>query len=572
MEFIIDIFDKTSKMLSSLEDEFLRNPIIQHTNDILNRCNATSNYFWCDLYIDNTWINKDESGNEIFFDYYSPQEATATLAYFYFSIINTNYNSSNAFNNNSLVAVIVATNELVKNQSSLSQLKFNSRSYLFYIVINIDIEDEDLKKIKYDFAGKMVVIKFTNNLKKLFIEYVETKILAPDTMKDVQSLFFLKAIKPRLQEVYRTIITGKRNIEVLNSNRDTIRDELNRTTNDRQYLEVINKRKFEFNKSFKEVEKNIRRKYTDSLYPNTGFFSKAIEALTSKLATLETFDSLDNRFPKMITKVPPEYLKVYKSFIRGLLEKEFKRDKKELLDTIANLENQNQDVFIKLQNLTGFLDYNKVLNSFTELKKDYSGEIPKNTLQTYMMQIRQQTFFIYILLGLLNPLFAIPTWFGYKGNMLTSIPILVGGLISLALTVYFVIDLKRKTPVIKNEQMNKELDKFKKELFADGIRIIDACIREWQAAINNFLAESADLLNTMFDKESSRLTEDKKLKTDELEKNLVALQKGINQKSNSFIEGEKILLPLITEYSNNISLYENKVNIAIINFRKNIPA
>jgi hypothetical protein len=579
MAFISDIFEKTVKVLYTLDPSYSQQPVIQRLNERLTQTILGADYFCCDLYADTEWIDANPAFRDKLLDYFSTTEGDATADYLHFFLAGSDSEIDEQTMPRPAVVFVLATESLLRQNKILSQLKLNSGNYLFYIFINVDVDEANLKRLKYNFQGKAVTIPYQNLTKGLFIQYIENNLVSTEGMKEMQTLGYLRSVKSLLQDIYRNILTEKKSVDKLLIEKDKIRQEINKLSNDRAPYERLARIKTNVQRNIRDLEKTVRKKYADQLLPNN-YIAKFVERMTARLLTIDTKDSLDTRFPRIITSIDADYIATFENSVASYLKKEFSQDQEQIQDGIRALlnssfpgENGQDELLSKYISPTQpFPEKEKLIASYSKLGKDYQGEMPKSNFQTYLMQIRQQTFFIFIIVALLSPLFSLPVLFFknpdyQKMENIRSTINLVVGLISIGFTVYLVFDIRKKTPLIKQEQFTKELERMRREVRVDGNRLFTDAIRDWLMQINTWFMEFSENLNVQMESLMNLSANHKRTEIDALENRSASLLQDINDKNKAQGDIERSILSLITEYNSNIGNYENRVSNVLLRFK-----
>jgi len=587
MGFLYDILEKTNKAYDTLDKDYSSLPIAQEAKYELNRFVLASDYFDVDIYFNKTWLEKNNDFKTFFFNFYEAREATCK--YLYFRVNNEESLSDNVNKYVPLVSVVLASDLLLADASTLSQLRFNSASYLFMIIINDGLPESELEKFKFNCTGKIVSIPISSFPVNDFVNIVESKVFSKDKMKEMQTLFALKTVRPYLQEVYFRIISDRERIDELLLKKEELREAKDKYGNINASMDSVNKLKFELQRQFREIDKDIKNKYAEFGLPNRGLYAKVNESIVSQLKSLDIKDSND-RYPKMLTSIPAQYIDFSERNLRNLLEKSFREDQAEIdkkLVAIKSKLNASQLPVSSelLSNSDLFPNAGKIIDAFVNLNysKTYSGEIPKMTIQTYLMQVRQQTIFIFIIMSLINPLLQAPKLFfrsyftfdpkndpvdfqALKTNRMQNyddfliwFSVLIG-LATVGLSIYYLIELRKKIPLMKEEMMSKELEKVKTGARPEGARILSDASREWQNSINTWLNESLDGINIEIDKTVTENNRNRAEDNAKAEKTYQAAVNDYNTRNQKYLNAEKLMAGIINEHYNLISSLETKVN------------
>jgi hypothetical protein len=579
MNFYYDIIDKTARIFDKLDAEVTDQPLVQNTYHSLHSFVLSTESFFCDFYADQEWLERNRQSPNPLLDSYEPRELSC--GYLYFNLLSTITYRDILSDCRPLICMIIASQTLCADRQVLSQLQFYSGNYSFMIVLNEDVPDGELAQLRFDCTGKILALPLTGISKLTLPALLETRLsFTREKLKDLQTLAALRFFRPRINAIYRQTISDKKSVDQLLAQKDQLSEKLKKIENDRSITDIINKIKLEWQIELRNIDRQYKRKYARLLSQNIGAFSILVDQCVDQLDRLEEKDSND-RFPKKLTAIPDDFIHYMESRIGKELEKEFSAD---LADMSAKIREIRQHALTLLQTdplqtggsgnmpagLTSTPDIDATIQSYVNMTRPYQGEIPKVTFQTYLMQVRQQTFFVFMLLTLVSPIMTAPfiIWKDYFDQHHDTKDTLQGyitdfttlmGLLSLGLAIYYFADLKKKIPLMKAEAFQKEFAKAKNILLAEGKRILNDATRDWLNSLSNWLNEINDLTGTQLDDIVAGHNKARKTRYDQAEKEYQCALQEYNQRRLRNENTEKLLSGLVLEYQSTTAQIENKV-------------
>jgi hypothetical protein len=579
MNFYYDIIDKTARLFDKLDTLVTDQPVVQNTYYSLSSFALSTESFFCDLYATQDWLDSNRTSPSPLLDSYEGRELSC--GYISFNLVNSITWNDSLNNCRPLVCLILANHSLVADQQLLSQLQFYSGNYSFMIALNDDLPEPDLSPLKFDCTGKVLAMPLAGVSRLSLTTILETKLgLSKEKMKDLQTLAALRFFRPRINSIYRQAVSDKTGIDQLSTRKDQLAEQLKRIDNDRSIGELINKAKLDLQTELRNIDRQFKRKYTRLLSQNIGAFSTLVDQCVEQLDRLDEKDSND-RIPKKLTAIPPDFIQYMESRIASDLRKEFSADLMEMTAKIRELRKQTLNLLqidpsgLKSSDpispaLANAPDIDPIIKSYVDMNRLYQGEIPKVTFQTYLMQVRQQTFFVFMLLTLISPILTAPTiiWKDYFDNhedtkhtfntYVVDFTTLMG-LISLGLAIYYFVDLRKKIPLMKEEIYNKELTKARNTLTSEGKRIFNEATRDWLNSLSNWLNEINDGMSGRLDEIVTEYNKARKTRFEQAEKEYQSALQEYNQCKLRNDNTEKILSNLVMEYQSTTTQIENKI-------------
>ncbi|HET6253341.1 MAG TPA: hypothetical protein VFE32_04680 [Puia sp.] len=579
MNFYYDIIDKTARLFDKLDTQVTDQPLVQNTSYSLNSFALSTESFFCDLYAPAAWLNNNRTSLTPLLDSYELRELTC--GYISFNLVGSITRDDSLNNCRPLVCLVIAGSALNADPHLLSQLQFYSGNYSFMIILNDDLPDAELARLRYDCAGKVLALPLAGVSRQTLSAVLETKLLlTKEKMKDLQTLAALRFFRPRINAIYRQAAADKTDLERLAARKDQLADQLKKIENDRSIGELVSKAKLDLQTELRNLDRQFKRKYTRLLSQNIGAFSILVDQCVAQLDRLDEKDSND-RIPKKLTAIPPDFIQYMQSQIAGELRKEFTADLAEMAAKTRELKRQMLNA-LKIDPAiirssdpmstapASAPDIDPIIQSYVDMNRLYQGEIPKVTFQTYLMQVRQQTFFVFMLLTLVSPLLTAPSiiWKDYFDNhddtkrsfqgYITDFTCLMG-LFSLGLAIYYFVDLKKKIPLMKEEIYTKELTKARNTLTSEGKRIFNEATRDWLNGLSNWLNEINEGLSARLDDMVTEYNKARRTRFEQAEKEYQSALQEYNQCKQRNDNTERILSGLVMDYQNTTTQIENKI-------------
>lgn len=320
------------------------------------------------------------------------------------------------------------------------------------------------------------------------------------------------------------------------------------------------------------------------------------EAIVVQLLTLDTRDAND-RFPKILTTVPGDFVKFAETNMQNRLLRLFSEDVRDINNRIGDIRAkiahfQSNELSQMLTKMVASIPKpERVVNAYVHLSalKDYKGDMPKVTMQSSLMMVRQQTMFIFIILSLLTPLLQLPSLLmdigGNNSNTNTNVDpdvqkaienqhiqqvnnyhyfqetftILVG-LTTLGFSIYYIMDLKKKLPLMREELIQKELDRVKNMTKQEMQKIFADASREWLNNINNWLSENQENFYAEVDRVAIEFNRQKTVTNAGLEKDYQAAIADYNNQNQVYTGSERLLQSILNDQLNAISQLEVRIN------------
>ncbi|MBL0267381.1 MAG: hypothetical protein IPP99_01510 [Chitinophagaceae bacterium] len=297
--------------------------------------------------------------------------------------------------------------------------------------------------------------------------------------------------------------------------------------------EITNYSKQLLQKNLIELEKSFRQKYEDLNKPNVGFFALSTTSFAEQINTLQ-YEELAEKSEKFQTTLPAQITESFLQENETALLREFNKDRA-YVDTIISDIIQKINLLIQEKiKLTIPGDFSgiqlvsneRILKSSNYIQRIYQGETTKKGAMEYFVALRDYTGLMMVVVGLLAPLNMIAsasdgTFGGPFAKFLKSIATWVKlgtAMITAALIVYGIHDLRKRIPRKRKEERDRETAKAKENIIQEGKRIYSEASRDWVQNITAWLKDVANQISLEVDK-ALRTVTDKKMQHLAQEKN-----------------------------------------------------
>ena len=284
-------------------------------------------------------------------------------------------------------------------------------------------------------------------------------------------------------------------------------------------------------KNAQELDKNFKIKYEDLNKPNTGKFSMMA---AERVSLLEDFERtvLAEKSEKVQTTINEKFQKDFLDMIGRATTTELGKDeafiKSSFEDLLSKVNFQLKSKGIKTISeedaYVPFPDKLRTVSTYCYYNRMYTGELIKKGAMEYFVALRDYTGLIMVVGGLLAPLSIIAS--ASDNGIFKSIATWVKAstaLISLLMIIYGIYDLRKRIPLKRKEEFERELAKAKEMILQESKRMFSESSRDWTTNISNWIRDvSTNISNT-------------------LEKNLKELQTNkVSQMNNEKIQQQKL--------------------------------
>lgn len=275
-------------------------------------------------------------------------------------------------------------------------------------------------------------------------------------------------------------------------------------------------------KNLVELERSFKTKYEDLNKNNIGVFSSTLNNIlesfkfesiekvnvAGKTETLETKinEKFINDFLKKITQAFKLEAEKDIQYIDKVIESSFEKINNNLKQ--KKIEDLNISKIVKPD--LGFL---RLVESHVYIQKKYAGELTKQGIMEYFVALRDYTGIIMMVVGIFGPLTLMSADSGAKEGealfFLNSISVFlkpvrqVLQLITITLVASMLVlgiyDLRKRIPKKRLEQKEKDFEKAKESLLAEGKRVFNDISRDWNSSLSLFLKDYAQNIQNELD-------------------------------------------------------------------------
>jgi hypothetical protein len=406
------------------------------------------------------------------------------------------------------ILFIIADDHIDHQPELLSSIR-NNQDYRYVIVINASGNTEIQKKISrfLSYKVKSTFYNLSDLEGKSFFDIL-APLIEKNQLEKVKKYTLLQSAKPVvdfMKEIADAELRANNTRKLLNSQNAQItrKDEQSMNIND-----TIQQIRQSIQKVSQELDKNFKFKYDELNKPNTGKFTIKSQ---ERIELLEDFDRtvLAEKSEKVQTTIPEEFQKELLRIIHKSLEQELEKDeefiKSSFEDQIKkiNIQLQSKDIApIKPEEIyIPFPDKKRSITSFSYYNKQYVGEIIKKGAMEYFVALRDYTGLIMVVGGLLAPLSIVAS--ASESGIFKYIALWVKAStagVSLLMILYGVYDLRRRIPLKRKEEFERELAKAKETLQMESKRMFNETTRDWLTHISTWMRDVSQNLLLQLDK------------------------------------------------------------------------
>lgn len=435
------------------------------------------------------------------------------------------------------VAFVFFDDVLNNDEKLKNEIKSISDQYKLIIFFNF-FEDETLCKQftrQLNYNTKSAVVSAADCNDKSVDDILKSIIPEADRLQKLKRFSYFNSIKPIFNFLNDIFISENKTIQTrkqLNSQNTLItrREEQGVNVSDlssniRQLMQ----------KMVQELDKNFKIKYEDLNKPNTGKFSITAQQKSMHLEEF-TKSELAEKSEKVGIAIKKDFIDDFVTGISSTIKTELVKDevfiKSSMVELLTNVNKQlktkaitlvkAEDIFIP------FPEQQRVMNSFCYMSKVFNGELTKKGATEYFIALRDYIGVMMVATGLLAPLNLIASlsdehsMFGFLKKLSVGIKVATA-LLTITLIVYGIFDLRRRIPLKRIEENERELTKAREILFQEAKRMFNESSRDWYGNISIWVKETTQNISN------------------QIEKNMKDIQLGkINQLNQEKIQQQKM--------------------------------
>jgi hypothetical protein len=473
------------------------------------------------------------------------------------------------------IAIVYYDECVHKDVDFRSDIILGAEQYNLVLLINYFDDESAARQFcgKLPFASKPVFLAGQAASKKTAEELFQAALIQPNALNSLKKMACCRSIKPLfifLQEIFesenKTIQTRK----LLNTQAGQISrkeeqgfNQNDLSTNIRQLLQKTNQ----------ELDKNFKLKYEELNKPNTGKFSKTGSQSSNQLKDFNKLD-LAEKSEKVGISIDKHFTDNFLAGIKTAIINEISKDEPFLKisvdDLIAKVNLQLLAKGItpvnKEEVYAPFPDQQRLITSYSYISRAYTSELTKKGATEYFIALRDYIGIMMVATGLLAPLNLIASlsdehsMFGFLKKLSTGIKIATA-ILTLALIVYGIFDLRKRIPRKREEEFEKEINKARESLLQESKRIFSESSRDWSANISVWIRDTTQNLSLLVDKnmkdiQTARLS---KLNTDKNQQ--FRMQQSIDLIQRNIQSAERIKDTMATRFRDFVSETEKELKL-----------
>jgi len=474
---------------------------LEETNRSI-RSMATNNVFLIDIF-------SSSNPTALTSDLISKLVANAAGSEFQFKMINEQTRQVRVFDQlQSSVIIIFVDETFLAGTDLLAKVK-QSDQYRFALIINC-LEDEKLAENtsrQLGYRVKAAVLKAEEVQGKKMDELL-TSLLESQQLDKLKRYSQLQTIKPMfgfMKEIVDAENRATSTRKLLNT------QNVNITRKDEQGINIsdfVQNIKQLMQKNSQELDKSFKIKYEDLNKPNTGKFSVMA---AERISLLEDFDRtvLAEKSEKVQTTIDPKYLKDFLDMVSKASSKELEKDEEFIKisfeDLISKINLQLKSKNIKpiepAEVYIPFPDKSRTISSYCYYNRPYVGELIKKGAMEYFVALRDYTGLIMVVGGLLAPLSIVASASdsGIFKSIATWVKATTAG-ISLLMIFYGIYDLRKRIPLKRVEEFEREMTKAKETLNQESKRMFSETSRDWLTNVSGWIRDVSLNISTMLER------------------------------------------------------------------------
>ncbi len=462
---------------------------------------ASSDVFYTDLFVHSTSASKIQHW----------AEATESPVSCVFLVRTENDDQVKVFGQVFASVAVVVFDETFDHSLPLKdRLKQLADQYKLVVLVNFFEEEACLsfsKELK--FLTKCLIVGREDFLDRNCEAFLNTVIKDADALNRFKKVTYLNSINPlfaALDDVFKSENKSIRTRKTLNSQNVQISRKEEQGLN---FNDLTGSIRQVTQKTAQDLDKNFRIKYDDLNKPNTGKFSliaynKSMElkdfvkedlAEKSERVSVTIDKGFKDSFLKSIVKSINEELDRDESFIKSSID--------DLLIKVNHLLRSKGIAEIKKEDIAlPFPSPKKIVESYCYIGRNFSGELTKHGITEYFIALRDYIGVMMVATGLIAPL-----------NIIASLsdehsfikPLAVGikyatAIITMALIIYGIFDLRQRIPRKRVEEQEKELAKAREFLIQESKRMFNESSRDWVTNISTWVKDMVQNIGTQFEK------------------------------------------------------------------------
>ena len=442
----------------------------------------------------------------------------------------------------SSVVFIFVDETFLAGNDLLSMIKQNEQ-YRFAFIINCSQDEKLTESVtrQLGYRVKSVVLK-AEDLDGKKIDEILVMLIDAQQLDKLKRYNYLQTVKPIfgfMREIVDAESRAANTRKLLNTQNANITRKDEQGMNISDFVQNIRQL---MQKNSQDLEKNFKIKYEDLNKPNTGKFSMMAQ---ERVSLLEDFDrtELAEKSEKVQTTIAPKFQEEFLQMISKASNKELGKDEEfikisfeDLISKInLQLKSKNIKPILSEEVYIPFPDKTRTITSFCYYNRPYVGEIIKKGAMEYFVALRDYTGLIMVVGGLLAPLSIVASAsdsgiFKYIATWVKAST----AAISLLMIFYGIYDLRKRIPLKRKEEFERELTKAKDTLTQESKRMFSETSRDWLVNVSNWIRDVSVNISTAIDRNVKEMQSNKmgqmnneKVQQQKLQTTLENMSRGI---------------------------------------------
>lgn len=304
-----------------------------------------------------------------------------------------------------------------------------------------------------------------------------------------------------------------------------------------------------------DIEKTFKIKYEELNKANTGRYSLHLKSWTDELKNLKRTE-IAEKTEKLEATVEPKFMREFEARIRTEIDQDFSSDYNIMLSSIDSLLNKlnlvlsDKGITEKDQNNLE-VDYSRFPNPDYSLRSNmgfnrtYTGELVKEGAMEYFIALKEYTGSMMVAIGLLAPLNMLASASsaeaqqnGGKHTVMTMIAEVfkqlrigiqaLSAVVILAMIIWGFVDLRKRIPRKRKEELDREVKKAKDILLSEGKRMYGDASKDWVNSVSTWLREASSQLSSQLDKAMRSYTQAQQQKVSENKSRIERQKLGVD--------------------------------------------
>lgn len=470
----------------------------------------------------------------------------------------------------SSVAFVFLDEEMEQSDVFKQHFRKNDDQYKVIFIVDLLNDEKKLREFSRSFNSRTKSITLTTidfadkTLEEILQLYLDETAL--DKLKKISYLNSIKPVFSFLNDILFSENKAANTRKILNSQNTNITRREEQSLNTSELSSNIRQL---IQKSAQDLEKNYKLKYDDLNKPNTGKFSLIGIERSNLLADFEKRE-LAEKSEKVETTIDKNFLNDFIKNISTTIKAELGKDeafiKSSFEDIIAQINIQLKSKSIQPLNAASifppFPEKERTIQSFCYINKSYTGEVIKKGPMEYFVALRDYTGLIMVVGGLLAPLSIVASTSDNAVFKSVAIWVKAGtGAISLIMIVYGIYDLRKRIPLKRVEEFERELAKAKDILVQESKRMFNDSSRDWTTNISNWIKDTTQNINLQIERNMKDLASQKAGQMNQEKVQQQKQQQSIDMLLRSIQSAERVKDQMNTRYRDMVTETEKDLKL-----------